>query len=204
MPFEKFSSDALAVFDRVIVYYHIKDDINQKEVNEYKKNDVRHLLHKKCWIDTVQWHLEDIIRIPSISDKRGMKIKRLIDVSNQKRTDTVEAIDQWFLSYFKDYTPLKNAILNTESPAWAIDRLSILSLRIYHMEEETKREQATLEHQLRCKKKLEVLLCQRDELSTAIDQLLFRIRKGEVLFRPFRQMKMYNDKSLNPALYSKS
>lgn len=204
MHFEKFSSDALAVFDRVIVYYHIKDDINQKEVNDYKINDVRHLLHKKCWIDTVQWHLEDIIRIPSISDKRGMKIKRLIDASNQKRTDTVEAIDQWFLSYFKDLTPLKSAILNTESPAWAIDRLSILSLRIYHMEEETKREQATLEHQLRCKKKLEVLLHQRDELSTAIDQLLFSIRKGEVLFRPFRQMKMYNDKSLNPALYSKS
>lgn len=204
MNFEKFSLEALTVFNEVIAYYHIKDDINQKEVNDYEKNDIRYLLNKKCWIDTVQWHLEDIIRVPSIPDKRGMEIKRLIDNSNQKRTDTVEAIDQWFLDYFRDFTPLKSAILNTESPAWAIDRLSILSLRIYHMEEETKREQATLEHRLNCKKKLEVLVHQRDELSTAIDQLLVRIEKGEVLFRPFMQMKMYNDKSLNPALYSKS
>lgn len=204
MHFKKFSLDALAVFNEVIAYYHIEDDINQKEVNDYEKNDIRYLLHKKCWIDTVQWHLEDIIRVPSIPDKRGMEIKRLIDNSNQKRTDTVEAIDQWFFDYFRDFTPLKSAILNTESPAWAIDRLSILSLRIYHMEEETKRDQATLEHRLNCKKKLEVLVHQRDELSTAIDQLLVRIEKGEVLFRPFMQMKMYNDKSLNPALYSKS
>lgn len=204
MHFKKFSLDALAVFNEVIAYYHIEDDINQKEVNDYEKNDIRYLLHKKCWIDTVQWHLEDIIRVPSIPDKRGMEIKRLIDSSNQKRTDTVEAIDQWFLDYFRDFTPLKSAILNTESPAWAIDRLSILSLRIYHMEEETKREQATLKHRLNCKKKLEILVHQRNELSTAIDQLLVRIQKGKVLFRPFMQMKMYNDKSLNPALYSKS
>ena len=204
MHFKKFSLDALAVFNEVIAYYHIEDDINQKEVNDYEKNDIRYLLHKKCWIDTVQWHLEDIIRVPSIPDKRGMEIKRLIDSSNQKRTDTVEAIDQWFLDYFRDFTPLKSAILNTESPAWAIDRLSILSLRIYHMKEETKREQATLKHRLNCKKKLEILVHQRNELSTAIDQLLVRIQKGKVLFRPFMQMKMYNDKSLNPALYSKS
>ena len=159
------------------------------------------MMYKKAWIDTVQWHLEDVIRKPSIDPKEALVIKRRIDKSNQDRTDMVEEIDDYFFQKFKDITSIKDAILNTETPAWAIDRLSILELKIYHMRIESERESADESHKLNCLEKLKVLLLQRENLSTAIDQLLTNISAGKVKAVTYKQMKMYNDKKLNPELY---
>ena len=157
----------------------------------------------KCWIDTVQWHLEDIIRDPHIDPIEALSIKRRIDRSNQDRTDLVEQIDSYFRQKYSDVTPLPDARLNTESPAWAVDRLSILALKIYHMREQTQRNDATEEHKARCQAKLNVLLEQQKDLSLAIDQLLEDIQEGRKYMKVYRQMKMYNDPSTNPVLYSK-
>ena len=159
------------------------------------------MMYKKAWIDTVQWHLEDIIRKPSIDPKEALIIKRRIDKSNQDRTDMVEEIDDYFFQKFKDLVSSKDAILNTETPAWAIDRLSILELKIYHMKIESERDTADESHKLSCLDKLNVLLLQRENLSTAIDQLLTNISEGKVKAVTYKQMKMYNDKKLNPELY---
>ena len=159
------------------------------------------MMYKKAWIDTVQWHLEDIIRKPSIDPKEALVIKRRIDKSNQDRTDMVEKIDDYFFQKFKDIASSNDAILNTETPAWAIDRLSILELKIYHMRIESERESADESHKLNCLEKLNVLLLQRENLSTAIDQLLTNISEGKVKAVTYKQMKMYNDKKLNPELY---
>jgi hypothetical protein len=161
------------------------------------------MIYDKCWIDTIQWHLEDIIRVPDISPDEALKIKRRIDSSNQDRTDIVEDLDDYFFEKYSNSNPSKLAILNTETPAWAIDRLSILALKIYHMNEEANRKSASDEHRKKCSEKLEGLLSQRENLSKAIDQLLENISKGEVIISSYKQMKMYNDDSLNPELYSK-
>jgi len=190
------------IFNQSISDYHQYDDINKEIENLYSANTLEHLLYLKNWIDTVQWHLEDIIRNPSIDPVEALKIKRWIDKSNQERTDVVEYIDSWFLKEYEDVQPLPDATINTESPAWAIDRLSILALKIYHMQAEAERSDATEEHQLKATEKLRVLLTQRGELSSAIDQLIADIKAGKKYMKVYKQMKMYNDETLNPVLYA--
>ena len=197
-----FSDKSNKIFQEVIEKYHIINTVGQEFSNPYSEKDqlIEHLLFRKCWIDTVQWHYEDIIRDPNIDPVAALKLKRQIDASNQDRTDMVEYIDSYFLNKYKDVEPKENATINSESPAWAIDRLSILALKIFHMEEEAGREDASEEHRMKCRTKLDVLLEQRVDLSTAIDQLLRDIEKGEKYMKVYKQMKMYNDDELNPVL----
>jgi hypothetical protein len=195
------SSACKHIFERCIHDYHLTDDVNAVINNPFPKDTISHLLYHKNWIDTIQWHLEDIIRNPSIEPATALAIKRRIDISNQERTDVVEYIDNYFLNEYKLIKPRKNAHLNTESPAWAIDRLSILALKIYHMEIEANREEAGKEHRERCKSKLDILLEQRTDLSKSIDDLLNDIALGNKSMKVYRQMKMYNDPGLNPVLY---
>ena len=198
----KISSNLVEIFQASINEYHIKDSVDQSFENRFSNDQVfESMMYKKAWIDTVQWHLEDIIRKPSIDPKEALVIKRRIDKSNQDRTDMVEEIDDYFFQKFKHLAPSNDAILNTETPAWAIDRLSILELKIYHMKIESERDTADESHKLSCLDKLNVLLLQRENLSTAIDQLLINISKGKVKAVTYKQMKMYNDKKLNPELY---
>ncbi|MBC9796912.1 DUF4254 domain-containing protein [Sinomicrobium weinanense] len=196
-----FSTLAYTVFEESIKKYHEKDDVYQSFENPYPDDKIEHLLYRKNWIDTVQWHYEDIIRDPDIDPVSALDLKRKIDASNQDRTDTVEYIDSYFLNKYKDVKPKPEATINSESPAWAIDRLSILALKIYHMEEEVNREGASEEHKEKCQAKLEVLLEQKKDLSTAIDQLLADIGAGDKYMKVYKQMKMYNDEELNPVLY---
>lgn len=191
------------IFQHAINDYHLKDDVDTPIANPYERGTLDFQLYQKCWIDTVQWHLEDIIRDPQIDAIEGMQIKHRIDRSNQDRTDLVEEIDSYFRHYFSDVKPLDNARLNTESPAWAIDRLSILALKIYHMQEQTQRSDASEEHRQRCQQKLNVLLEQQKDLGTAIEQLLEDIKDGRKYMKVYRQMKMYNDPNTNPVLYGK-
>ena len=197
-----FTDKANKIFQDVIEKYHVINTVDQPFTNPYdkKSNLLEHLLYRKCWIDTVQWHYEDIIRDPQIDPVAALKLKRQIDASNQDRTDMVEYIDSYFLEKYKDVTPKADATINTESPAWGIDRLSILALKIYHMHEEATREDATDAHKEACQIKLDVLLEQRVDLSTAIDTLLDDISKGDKYMKVYKQMKMYNDDELNPVL----
>ncbi len=197
------TQDFNQLFDALITTYHIKDSVDQEFNNPHPANSLEHLLYRKCWIDTVQWHYEDIIRLPDINPAEALALKRKIDASNQDRTDMVEYIDSYYLNLYKDVSVKPEATINTESPAWAIDRLSILALKIYHMNEEATRETASQEHRAACQKKLDVLLEQRQDLSTAIDILLSDIASGKKYMKVYKQMKMYNDESLNPMLYKK-
>lgn len=199
-----FSQKAWEIFNQSIKDYHVHNDVDATETNPYEKNSLEWLLYGKNWIDTVQWHLEDIIRDEQISPEEALKIKRRIDASNQKRTDLVEYIDNWFFANFKDVHPNEDAKINTETPAWAVDRLSILALKIYHMALEANRESASDEHRLKCQTKLQVLEEQHRDLTTSIDYLLEDIKNGTVKMKLYKQMKMYNDESLNPILYQKS
>ncbi len=198
------SQDYNRIFDKVIEKYHIMDAVDQPFENIYDNNTLEHLLYRKCWIDTVQWHFEDIIRLPEIDPIEALTLKRKIDASNQDRTDMVEYIDSYFLQEYKEVTIKENATINTESPAWAIDRLSILSLKIYHMKEEANRETASDIHRQKCQEKFDVLLEQRTDLSGAIDDLLQDISEGNKYMKVYKQMKMYNDEELNPMLYKKN
>lgn len=195
------SSLCISIFEKSIDDYHVIDNIDNPLSNPYPKDKIEHLLYLKNWIDTVQWHLEDIIRNPAIEPVDALAIKRRIDSSNQERTDVVEYIDGYFLEQFKNITPLKTASINTESPAWAIDRLSILALKIYHMQAEVNRADATDDHKATCQQKLAVLVEQRKDLSKAINELLSDIEQGKKYMKVYKQMKMYNDPSLNPVLY---
>ncbi|MGZ0015646.1 DUF4254 domain-containing protein [Yeosuana sp. AK3] len=198
-----FTTKANAIFQEVISQYHIINSVDQPFKNNYDESDLlEHLLYRKCWIDTVQWHYEDIIRDPQINPVAALTLKRQIDASNQDRTDMVEYIDSYFLNKYKEVTPKANATINTESPAWGIDRLSILALKIYHMNEEATRKDASESHREACKKKLDILLEQRIDLSTAIDTLLNDIENGDKYMKVYKQMKMYNDEELNPVLRS--
>lgn len=199
-----FSQEANQIFDEVIQKYHVIDQVNQTFVNPYPEDQLPHLLYRKCWIDTVQWHYEDLIRDPNINPVEALKLKRKIDASNQDRTDFVEFIDSYFLRKYSTVDLRPNYTINTETPAWAIDRLSILALKIYHMREEANRAEATEAHRNACQKKLDILLLQRADLSTAIDQLLKDIESGNKHMKLYKQMKMYNDENLNPVLYKKS
>jgi hypothetical protein len=196
------SQECNELFDEVVKDYHVYNEIERAPVNPYPARSFQNILYKKCWIDTSQWHMEDEVRHPDIDPVTALRWKRLIDQSNQDRTDIVERIDDYFLNQYQHITPNANARYNTESPAWAIDRLSILALKIYHMREETLRTDISADQLLACKSKLAVLQQQRIDLSTAIDELLEDIEKGEKRMRVYRQMKMYNDPMLNPVLYS--
>ena len=198
-----FSEFAFAIFEESIAKYHIKDEVSQEFENPYAKDEVAHLLYRKNWIDTVQWHYEDIIRDPAIAPEAALALKRKIDASNQDRTDLVEYIDNYFLKKYQSVEKLANATINTESPAWALDRLSILALKIYHMREEVERASATVAHRQKCQEKLAVLLEQKKDLSLAIDQLLTDIEQGKKYMKVYKQMKMYNDAELNPVLRGK-
>ena len=199
----KISKKAIEIFEKSVNDYHVYDDITRNPNNPFENKSFEHLLYEKNWIDTVQWHYEDIIRDPDIDPSEGMKLKRLIDSSNQNRTEMVEYIDSYFLNLYSSVTTRDNAKVNTESPAWAIDRLSILILKIYHMEEESNRKDVSEDHRNNCQKKLNVLIEQREDLSESIDQLLIDLSTGIKKMRVYKQMKMYNDESLNPVLYKK-
>ena len=200
MSFTKRSNE---IFNQVINDYHVTDNVDTPINNPYERDSIENRLYLKCWIDTVQWHFEDLIRDPHIDPIEALQLKRRIDQSNQDRTDLVEQIDSYFRQYYSDVKVLDNATINTESPAWAIDRLSILALKIYHMKEQVERTDASEEHRQKCQAKLNVLLEQQVDLSTAIDQLLDDIQAGRKYMKVYRQMKMYNDPSTNPVLYKK-
>ncbi len=191
------------IFNESITDYHVKDNVDIPIQNPYPLKSIEYYLYLKNWIDTVQWHFEDIIRDPHIDPTEALLLKRRIDKSNQDRTDLVELIDSYFLDKFKAVTVLPDALINTESPAWAIDRLSILALKIYHMQQEVNRTDTSLEHHQQCEKKLNILLEQQKDLSTAIGQLLDDIAAGRKYMKVYKQMKMYNDPALNPVLYGK-
>lgn len=196
-----FSGIAFPIFEQSIKDYHLYDSIEQPINNPFAKDQIEHLLYAKNWVDTVQWHYEDIVRDPNIDPVAALDLKRKIDASNQVRTDMVEYIDSYFLDKYKDVQPKASAKINSESPAWAIDRLSILALKIYHMAEEANRPDASPEHKTKCQEKLNVLLEQKKDLSTAIDDLLADIESGDKYMKVYKQMKMYNDEELNPVLY---
>lgn len=198
-----FSEQCNKIFQRAIDDYHVQDDIDTPINNPYDEGTIENRLYLKCWIDTVQWHFEDIIRDPHIDPIEALALKRRIDRSNQDRTDLVEQIDSYFRQKYSEVKVLPDARINTESPAWAIDRLSILALKIYHMREQVERQDASKEHKDTCTAKLNVLLEQQKDLGTAIDQLLEDIQEGRKYMKVYRQMKMYNDPSTNPVLYKK-
>ena len=198
-----FIENAISIFNRAIDDYHVEDCVDTPISNPYESGTIENRLYLKCWIDTVQWHLEDIIRDPQIDPVEALALKRRIDRSNQERTDLVEQIDSYFLQQYADVKILDGATINTESPAWAIDRLSILQLKIYHMKEQVEREDAMPEHKEKCRAKRDVLNEQNIDLPTAIGQLLADIEAGRKYMKVYRQMKMYNDPSTNPVLYKK-
>ncbi|MBQ0080116.1 MAG: DUF4254 domain-containing protein [Alistipes sp.] len=196
-----FTTEANDIFKAVIDAYHKTDSVDAQCPNPYEKGTLEYLLYYKNWVDTVQWHLEDIIRDPQINPEEALKIKRRIDASNQVRTDMVEYIDSYWFEKFSTIKVAPDAKINTETPAWAIDRLSILALKIYHMREQTERNDVNEEHKASCQKKLDVLLQQQKDLSQAIEELLEDIKAGRKYMKTYKQMKMYNDPSLNPVLY---
>lgn len=197
-----FTEKANKIFNQAINDYHVKDNIDTPINNPFEEGSIENRLYLKCWIDTVQWHFEDIIRNPQIDPAEALLLKRRIDKSNQDRTDLVEQIDSYFREIYKDVKVQDDARINTESPAWAVDRLSILALKIYHMKEQVERPEASAEHKAKCQAKLDVLLEQQVDLNTAIDQLLEDIEAGRKYMKVYRQMKMYNDPSTNPVLYN--
>ena len=196
-----FTENANRIFDRAIGEYHRWDDVDRPIENPFEQGTIDRLLYHKNWIDTVQWHLVDIIRDPQIDPAAALGIKRRIDRSNQERTDMVEYIDSYLMDKYRDVRPAADARLNTETPAWAIDRLSILALKIYHMERETERGDDA--HRDACRRKLAVLLEQRADLSRAIEELIEDIEAGRKYMKTYKQMKMYNDPALNPVLYAR-
>lgn len=196
-----FAEFAFSIFEKSINDYHIIDDVYQPTLNPYEKGSIEALLYAKNWVDTVQWHYEDIIRDPQIDPVAALDLKRKIDASNQVRTDMVEYIDSYFLQKYANVQVKADAKINTESPAWAIDRLSILALKIYHMNEEANRIEASDEHRAKCQEKLNVLLDQKSDMFTSISQLIEDIENGDKYMKVYKQMKMYNDEELNPVLY---
>lgn len=196
-----FTETCNEVFDRATADYHITDNIDAPRPTPYAEGSIESILYTKNWIDVAQWHMEDLIRDPQIEPVAAVALKRRIDSSNQERTDMVEEIDTWFRDKYADVKPLPDATINTESTAWAIDRLSILAVKIFHMRAETEREDAGDLHREKCAAKLAVLLEQRADLTAAIDTLLDDISAGRKYMKVYRQMKMYNDADTNPVLY---
>jgi len=197
------AQDCLSIFEQAIQDYHQYDDVNSAIQNPYQEGTIQHVLYLKSWIDTVQWHYEDIIRDPNINPVEGMELKRKIDKSNQHRTDVVEQLDDYYISLFEKVTPQSSATLNTESPGWVVDRISILCLKIYHMQEQVTRLDVSEAHKTQCANKLAILLDQKNDLTTSFNGLLDEFAQGTKKIKVYRQMKMYNDESLNPVLYKK-
>jgi Protein of unknown function (DUF4254) len=197
------ANQCYTIFNKSIDDYHKKDHVDTTIQNPYAANSFEALLYHKNWIDTVQWHLEDIIRLPEINPTEALAIKRRIDKSNQDRTDRVEQIDDFFLEAFKNVSPKAGTRINSETPAWLLDRMSILMLKIYHMQEQTERKDASAEHIAKCQLKLNILMEQKTDMQLAFDELMEDIGNGNRRFKVYRQMKMYNDASLNPMLYQK-
>ncbi len=195
------ADECYSVFQRSIQDYHVQDNVDSPIKNPFVEGSFEHLLYTKNWIDTVQWHFEDIIRLPEINPTEAVQLKRRIDKSNQDRTDRVEKIDDVFLEEFKHVIPKSGTRINSETPAWLLDRMSILLLKIFHMKEQTERKDADAEHVTKCKFKLNILMEQRADMKTAFDELIEDISTGNRRFKVYRQMKMYNDASLNPMLY---
>ena len=198
------ANECYKVFQKSIDDYHVHDDVDVPLKNPYPENSFESLLYHKNWIDTVQWHLEDLIRKPEIDPKEGIALKRRIDKSNQDRTDMVEKVDDQFLAKFQNVVPRPGARMNSETPAWLLDRMSILLLKIYHMKEQTERKDVGADHIAKTKAKLNILLEQREDMRLAYDELIEDIEKGNRKFKVYRQMKMYNDSSLNPMLYEQN
>jgi hypothetical protein len=198
-----FTQNCNVIFDRATADYHITDNIDAVRPEPYAKGSIEAILYHKNWIDVTQWHMEDLIRDPQIEPVDAVALKRLIDASNQDRTDMVEELDSWFRDKYASVVPAADATINTESPAWAIDRLSILAVKIYHMQVEVNRPDAEEAHRQKCQAKLNVLLEQRTDLTQAIDTLLDDIAAGRKYMKVYRQMKMYNDADTNPVLYGK-
>jgi hypothetical protein len=196
-----FSKIAYNIFEESIKMYHIKNHVDTPIENPYENKTIEHLLYAKNWVDTVQWHYEDIIRDPNIDPVAALTLKRKIDASNQVRTDMVEYIDSYFLQKYSNVKVKADAKINTESPAWAMDRLSILALKIYHMNEEATRKEASEAHRAKCQEKLNVLLDQKSDMFSSIDQLMIDYENGDKFMKVYKQMKMYNDDELNPVLY---
>jgi hypothetical protein len=197
-----FTGKAIEIFNHATLDFKKTSEIDQPFINRYNADDhyIESVLYRKSWIDTVQWAYEDIIRDPSIDPQEALDLKRKIDASNQDRTDTVEQLDEYFLEKYSSIKIVESATINTESPAWALDRLSILELKIYHMNIEANRDDASQTHRQKCISKLSVLIQQRKDLSSAIDELLDEISKGKKYMKTYKQMKMYNDEELNPVL----
>jgi hypothetical protein len=197
-----FTVKAIEIFNHATLDFKKTSKIGQPFINRYNANDhyIESVLYRKSWIDTVQWAYEDIIRDPNIDPQEALDLKRKIDASNQDRTDTVEQLDEYFLEKYSSIKTVESATINTESPAWALDRLSILELKIYHMNIEANRDDASQTHRQKCTSKLSVLIQQRKDLSSAIDELLDEISKGKKYMKTYKQMKMYNDGELNPIL----
>lgn len=196
-----FTTKCRPIFNQAIADYHKTNNVDTPINNPYELKTIEYYLYLKCWIDTVQWHFEDLIRDPQINPVEALALKRRIDKSNQDRTDLVELIDSYFLDTYKDVKAQPGATINTETPAWAVDRLSILALKIYHMKEEAERTDASLEHREQCSAKLRVLEQQQVDLSEALDSLLADIAAGRKYMKLYKQMKMYNDPDTNPVLY---
>jgi hypothetical protein len=196
------AKDCYKVFQRSIDDYHLEDSVDAVIKNPFSAGSFENLLYAKNWIDTVQWHLEDIIRLPQIDPSEGIVIKRRIDKSNQDRTDLVEKVDDYFMIQFQNVIPKPGARINSETPAWLLDRMSILMLKIYHMKEQTERKDASADHLAKCQNRLTVLMEQKTDMQLAFDELIEDISTGARRFKVYRQMKMYNDESLNPVLYS--
>ncbi len=203
MNYENLARRANDIFDRCVADYHIADNVDTPIANPFEPGSLEATLYAKCWVDAVQWHLEDIIRDPEIDPVAALALKRRIDASNQVRTDMVEEIDTWFRNNFADVTPQQDATINTESPAWAIDRLSILALKLWHMQEQAERADAEVSLRQKSAARLEILREQRKDLTQAIDQLLRDIADGKKYMKVYRQMKLYNDPDTNPVLYAK-
>jgi hypothetical protein len=197
------AENCIDIFEKAINNYHIADDVYQSFNNPFESGTIENTMYLKSWIDTVQWHYEDIIRDPNIQPDDGMVMKRKIDKSNQHRTDVVEQLDDYYISLFKDVEPKSDAKLNTESPGWVVDRISILCLKIYHMQEQVDRTDADNKHKQQCLNKLNILLEQKEDISKSFNELLDQVQKGEKQIKVYRQMKMYNDDTLNPVLYKK-
>ncbi|MDO6434601.1 DUF4254 domain-containing protein [Flavitalea sp. BT771] len=199
---ETFSRPANTIYEQVIDDYHLYDDPGQAVSNPFPAGTIEYLLYQKCWIDCLQWHVEDAIRHPDIEPREALACKRRIDALNQDRTNTVERMDDHFLTLFREVPVRPSAKMNSESPAWALDRLSILALKIYHMRIETRRTNADEQHIHQCTSRLRVLADQQLDLLRSIDELLQDIARGDKYMKVYRQMKMYNDPNLNPVLYN--
>ena len=197
------AENCIDIFEKAINNYHIADDVYQSFNNPFESGTIENTMYLKSWIDTVQWHYEDIIRDPNIQPDDGMVMKRKIDKSNQHRTDVVEQLDDYYISLFKAVGANSDAKLNTESPGWVVDRISILCLKIYHMQEQVDRTDADNKHKQQCLNKLNILLEQKEDISKSFNDLLDQVQKGEKQIKVYRQMKMYNDDTLNPVLYKK-